>query len=70
MKFQGQMWGGPEHGDIIDSDMERIAFESVTRLWIDGALEGIYTWNPEMGRFDWEGPGADGDTIERLRLRP
>lgn len=78
MKFQGQMWGGPEHGDIIDSDMERIAFVSEAKLWIDGALEkpsvkkvhGIYTWNPEMGRFDWEGPGADGDTIERLRLRP
>jgi len=75
--YQGQLWGGPGHGEPVDSTVPAIACNQRRALWLDGTREtasvteinGVYNWNPERGRFDWKGPGADGDTIERLRLQ-
>jgi hypothetical protein len=75
MEFQGQLWGGPEHGNIVSTTVEHFRYEATTWMWLDGGykapsineVSGTYKWNPEMSRFDWDGPGADGDTLERLR---
>jgi len=76
-KYNGQLWGGPDHGDIISSNVESVIFRREDWMWPDGTQKnptvtktiGNYVWSAEDRRFNWEGPGADGDTIERLRLR-
>lgn len=77
MEYAGQLWGGPEHGNLVSSIVEKVYYESWTALWLDGAeahpartkVNGTYDWNVEENRFDWNGPGADGDTLERLRVK-
>lgn len=76
-EYQGQLWGGPGHGNIVSATVKRVRYQSWTQMWLDGReghidntkVKGEYIWNPKEGRFDWKGPGADGDTLERLRLR-
>ena len=75
-KYQGQLWGGPQHGDLISSNVESVIFRQEIWMWPDGTQKnptlikriGNYVWSYQDARFNWEGPGADGDTIERLRL--
>lgn len=75
-KYQGQLWGGPQHGNIISSSVARVMFRREDWMYADGdkgnpyvtGVGGAYVWDAEAGRYNWEGPGADGDTIERLRL--
>ena len=75
-KYQGQLWGGPEHGNLIGGNVERVCFRREDWFYNDGLdrnptvikTVGEYVWNDTEKRFDWKGPGADGDTIERLRL--
>lgn len=72
-----QLWGGPEHGNVVSSEQERFVFRREDWMWLDGEEKnpsvtktiGHYVWSEERGLYLWEGPGADGDTIERLRLQ-
>lgn len=76
-KYQGQLWGGPDHGDIISANESRVVFRREDWMWPDGQQKnptvtktiGAYVWSEEHRRFNWEGPGADGDTMERIRKR-
>jgi hypothetical protein len=73
----GQLWGGPGHGEPVSAEVPVFRCEVERKLWLDGGyrppsvmeISGVYSWNPQQQRFDWKGPGADGDTIERLRLQ-
>lgn len=76
-RYQGQCWGGPEHGDLWSSSVLQVMYRREVWAYLDGdkgnpsvhITAGSYVWSPAEGRFDWDGPGADGDTIERLRLQ-
>jgi len=76
MEYQGQLWGGPEHGNVVSATVERFRCDQYTLLFLDGNHEepsrtrtsGWYEWHDDQQRFNWDGPGADGDTLERLRL--
>ena len=75
-QFNGQLWGGPDHGNLVSATVARIMYRREDWLYLDGdkgnpsvnKVAGAYVWSEERGLFLWEGPGADGDTIERMRV--
>jgi len=77
MMWHGHLWGGPDHGNLVSTTVDRFRCIRTITMHLDGGyktpsvteIDGVYIWNPEKSRFDWEGPGASGDTIERLRLQ-
>jgi len=80
-EFSAQCWGGPLHGDLRSAEVRRWMYYSIELTFVNGPdsepvkvfVRGHYvlTVHGEMEGeiWNWEGPGADGDTIERLRLR-
>lgn len=69
------------HGEPVSASVQEWAYVERRETWLDGAtgpatrttLHGKYVLDVDLelgNRWVWEGPGADGDTIERLRLRP
>lgn len=70
------MWGGPGHGNVVSSSEDSFAYHELTMMWLDGPTRapsenlctGYYRWSHHRRMYIWDGPGADGDTIERLRL--
>lgn len=75
-EITGQCWGGPEHGNLVSASVSDFSYLRVSNMWLDGdggevrqmEIKGTYRWDKERCLFMWFGPGADGDTIERLRL--
>lgn len=76
-EYIGQLWGGPQHGNLVSATVKKFRYSATQLMYLDGPrerpveiqVEGSYRWNADKGVFDWEGPGADGGTMERLRLR-
>lgn len=78
-EFTAQCWGGPEHGNLISSTQRSWTYMQITRMFLDDdprmvtenimAGKYVYDHHPNGGQpmWRWEGPGADGDTIERIR---
>jgi hypothetical protein len=85
IEYTAQCWGGPEHGNLVSSKFSEWSYLQTTAMRLDGPgkpstrtfVRGTYVYtfqeNLDGGNgahvWRWEGPGADGDTIERLRLR-
>lgn len=85
MEYTAQCWGGPEHGNLISSREESWGYKETVEMMLDGptgpairnVTVGKYVYKFREGLdggagayvWEWFGPGADGDTIERLRLR-
>lgn len=70
-----QCWGGPEHGNVVSSSKRQWYYVQATDMFLDGmnqeptkkTVRGIYYLDKASGRWFWKGPGADGDTLERIR---
>lgn len=80
-EYSAQCWGGPEHGNLISATVKEWRYYQVTYMSLDGPTEKaaetlvvgsyvyrLHTVNGQEGyMWMWQGPGADGDTMERLR---
>jgi hypothetical protein len=85
IEYTAQCWGGPDHGNLVSSRFSQWRYSQTSEMWLDGPKEpptkvfvrGTYKYDYQEDLdggngahvWRWEGPGADGDTIERLRLR-
>lgn len=80
-EFAAQCWGGPMHGEPVSAKTRVWLYHSTTLMFLDGDEEpaivrvfGRYIYDEREADhrapvFMWDGPGADGDTMERLRRR-
>jgi hypothetical protein len=77
-EYIAQCWGGPEHGNLIGATVTNWPYYQHTNMYLDGpfnnpiniVVRGRYELNKESTLWRWVGPGADGDTIERMRNVP
>jgi hypothetical protein len=81
-EYTAQCWGGPQHGNPISASVKEWPYHEDHWMWLDG-LKGMPTVTSVKGKYvydhhqnggqpmwRWVGPGANGDTMERLRLQP
>lgn len=80
-EYSAQCWGGPEHGNLISATVKEWSYTQIVWMGLDGengrksrtVLRGKYAYELHTlhGRegymWMWHGPGADGDTMERIR---
>lgn len=81
IELTAQCWGGPEHGNLLSSAAKEWRYVQESKMWLNGAgkpphitrVEGKYKYEkspiPDYYVWRWYGPGADGETMERLRSR-
>ena len=63
-KFTGQCLGGPDHGNLITTSVDKVEVVQQLRMFLDGIHDisavvrqrtGIYKWNDVCSAFIWEG---------------
>lgn len=74
-EYTAQCWGGPEHGNLVSAKSRSWTYVQISQMFLDGirkppsvsSVLGMYCLDYEKDLWIWKGPGADGDTIERIR---